>query len=118
MSANVKKILQPAAKQPPVSRIVEDIVGCKWSLTVLQRVRQGVHRPGAIERSVDGLTAKVLNQRLRKLVNYGIFRRSEFPEIPPHVEYTLTPFGTRFVSILDAIEDLEKEACDLSNTPR
>ncbi len=114
MSANVKKILQPAAKQPPVSRIVEDIVGCKWSLAVLQRVRQGVHRPGAIERSVEGLTAKVLNQRLRKLVNYGIFRRSEFPEIPPHVEYTLTPFGTRFVSLLDAIEDLEKEACDLS----
>ncbi len=110
MSANVKNFLQPAAKQPPVSRIVEDIVGCKWSLTVLQLVRQGVHRPGAMERSVQGLTSKVLNQRLRKFVNYGIFKRREFPEIPPHVEYTLTPFGTRFVSILDAIEELEKEA--------
>lgn len=109
MSANVKKILQPAAKQPPVGRIVEDIVGCKWSLTVLQLVRQGVHRPGAMERSVKGLTPKVLNERLRKLVNYGIFQRREFPEIPPHVEYTFTAFGTRFVSILDAIEELEKE---------
>jgi DNA-binding HxlR family transcriptional regulator len=109
MSANVKKNLLTVPGHPSVGRMVEDVVGCKWSLTVLQMVRQGIHRPGVMERSVAGLTPKVLNERLRKLVNYGIFKRCEFAEIPPHVEYTLTPFGVRFLVILDAIETLQKE---------
>ncbi|MCZ7563890.1 MAG: winged helix-turn-helix transcriptional regulator [Burkholderiales bacterium] len=52
--------------------MVEDIVGCKWSLTVLGLVRDGVVRPGAMEHAVPGLSAKVLNERLRKLVRFGI----------------------------------------------
>lgn len=84
-------------------------MGCKWSLVVLQLVRQGVCRPGAMERSVDGLTTKVLNERLKKLVNYGILQRNAYPEIPPRVEYELTSFGKKFVSILDEIEELNQE---------
>ena len=57
---------------PSVTRMVEDIVGCKWSLAVLDLVRRGVRRPGAMEHAIDGLTAKVLNERLRKLQKYGI----------------------------------------------
>ena len=63
-----------------------------------------------MERNVEGLTTKVLNERLRKLVNYGILQRHAYPEIPPRVEYTLTPFGEKFVGILDAIEELDREA--------
>ena len=46
--------------------MVENIVGCKWSLTVLSLVRAGVHRPGAMEHAVEGLSAKVLNERLKE----------------------------------------------------
>lgn len=63
-----------------------------------------------MERNVEGLTTKVLNERLRKLVNYGILQRHAYPEIPPRVEYALTPFGEKFVGILDAIEELDREA--------
>ncbi|WP_407889505.1 winged helix-turn-helix transcriptional regulator [Scytonema sp. NUACC26] len=96
-------------KRPPVARMVEDIVGCKWSLSVLQLVRQGVNRPGAMERNVNGLTTKVLNERLKKLVRYGILQRHAYPEIPPHVEYELTAFGQKFTNILDEIEKLNQE---------
>jgi DNA-binding HxlR family transcriptional regulator len=89
--------------------MVEDVVGCKWSLVVLDLARRGISRPGAMERSVDGLTTKVLNERLRKLVRYGILRREVFAEVPPRVEYHLTPFGERFSTILDAIRDLARE---------
>lgn len=89
--------------------MVENVVGCKWSLSILQMVRRGVCRPGAMERNAKGLSAKVLNERLRKLVNYGILQRIAFPEIPPRVEYKLTSFGEKFVSILRAIEELDKE---------
>lgn len=92
-----------------VARMVEDIVGCKWSLAVLDLVRRGVRRPGAMEHAIDGLTAKVLNERLRKLVRYGILKRTSYPEVPPRVEYALTPFGEKFSDILDRIAKLECE---------
>jgi DNA-binding HxlR family transcriptional regulator len=94
---------------PSVSRMVEDIVGCKWSLAVLDMVQRGVNRPGAMEHAVDGLTAKVLNERLRKLVKYGILDKTSYPEVPPRVEYTLTPFGMKFAGVLDQIARLDAE---------
>jgi DNA-binding HxlR family transcriptional regulator len=63
VSLNEKKIAPSLA----VSRMVEQIVKCKWSLTVLALIRGGVNRPGAMVRAVPGLTTKVLNERLRKL---------------------------------------------------
>lgn len=97
---------------PSVARMVEDIVGCKWSLTVLDLVRRGVNRPGAMEHSIEGLTAKVLNERLRKLVRFGILEKTSYPEVPPRVEYRLTEFGRRFSGILDQIAALDRERGD------
>jgi DNA-binding HxlR family transcriptional regulator len=87
--------------------MVESIVGCKWSLSVLALVRDGVARPGAMLRSMDGLTGKVLNERLRKLSRFGIVEREVFAEVPPRVEYRLTAFGRRFAAVLDQIEKLD-----------
>ncbi len=90
--------------------MVEDVVGCKWSLAILHHVRNNVCRPGALERDIPGLTTKVMNERLKKLVNYGVLERIAYPEIPPRVEYKLTLFGEKFTGILDAIARLEAEA--------
>lgn len=104
MASPLKKKISSDAS---VSRMVEDVVGCKWSLSVLAQVRQGINRPGAMEHAVEGLTAKVLNERLRKLIRYGILEKTAYPEIPPRVEYRLTPFGDNFVAILDQIAALQ-----------
>jgi DNA-binding HxlR family transcriptional regulator len=101
-----KKSVVPALR---VAGMVEDIVGCKWSLTVLDLVSRGVCRPGAMQRSVVGLTSKVLNERLRKLTRFGILERKVFAEVPPRVEYRLTPFGERFGQVLQQVAALEKE---------
>lgn len=98
-----------AGKVPSVKGMMEDILGCKWSLTVLSLIRKGVHRPGAMEHAVDGLSAKVLNERLRKLVRYGIAEKRAYAEVPPRVEYRLTNLGMKFGSILDQIDRLEKD---------
>lgn len=105
MEAKAKKISAPA----DVKRMVENIIRCKWSLSVIELVKNGVNRPGAMERSVEGLTTKVLNERLRKLVRFGIFEKTIYAEIPPRVEYRLTDFGQKFCGLLEAIENLEKE---------
>jgi len=90
-----------------VINIVENVIGCKWSLLALSLIKQGVSRPGAMVRSVDGLTTKVLNERLTKMVRYGILDKRSYPEVPPRVEYEFTPFGERLVKILEEIEGLQ-----------
>lgn len=104
-----KEQISTFVKQPTALSMAEDILGCKWSFTVLQLVRQGICRPGLMERSVEGLTTKVLNERLRKLTRYKILQRLAYPEIPPRVEYHLTPFGEKFVGILDQLAELDQE---------
>lgn len=96
-------------KQTPTLKMAEDILGCKWSLRVLQLVRQGICRPGLMERSTEGLTTKVLNERLRKLTRYRILERRAYPEIPPRVEYSFTPFGEKFIAVLDKLSELDRE---------
>jgi DNA-binding HxlR family transcriptional regulator len=96
-------------KAPSAAAIVEYIVGCKWSLRILTLIRQGVDRPGSITRSIDGLTTKVQGDCLNKMVSFGILERIAYGEVPPRVEYKLTILGQRFVSILDAVSDLQHE---------
>ncbi len=105
MQSNGKKIIE----RPQVKRMVENIIRCKWSLSVLDMVKRGVNRPGAMERNVEGLTTKVLNERLRKLVRFGILQKTVYPETPPRVEYEFTDFGLKFVGLLEAIDALETE---------
>ncbi|MEW5864694.1 MAG: helix-turn-helix domain-containing protein [Pseudomonadota bacterium] len=94
---------------PSAARMVEEIVGCKWSLAVLGAVRRGVRRPGALEHAIEGVSKKVLNERLRKLVRFGILEKRSFPEVPPRVEYHLTPFGARFSELMEGVERLQSE---------
>lgn len=93
-----------------VAEMVENIVGCKWSVQVLRVLADHCNRPSAIQRACPGLSAKVLNERLRKMLRYGIIERNVRGEKPPlEVEYTLTPFGKRFMGILDEVRRLQED---------
>jgi DNA-binding HxlR family transcriptional regulator len=104
-------------KASSAAATLEYIVGCKWSIRILTLIRQGVDRPGAITRSINGLTTKVQGDCLNKMVGFGILERIAYGEIPPRVEYKLTNFGQRFVSILDAVSELQHEI-DISSQRR
>lgn len=93
----------------PVTALLEDVLGCKWSWSILRAVRKGTTRPGRLEREIAGISTKVLNERLRKLVAHGVLIRTEFPEIPPRVEYAYTALGRKFYAVLEQIEALERE---------
>lgn len=91
-----------------VPSMVEDVIGCKWSLRLLQLIADGVERPSAFQRACSGLSAKVMNERLAKLLRFGIAARSVEGTKPPlRVTYTLTPFGRRFVGVLDEVRRLQ-----------
>ena len=96
----------------PVAAMVESIVGCKWSVRLLQLCAEDHRRPSAFLRACSGLSAKVMNERLRKMTRFGIVQRTVFGEKPPvEVEYRLTPFGHRFMGILEEVRRLQ-EAVD------
>ena len=92
----------------PVAAMVESIVGCKWSLRLLDQFAEGHSRPSELLRACPNLSSKVMNERLRKMVRFGIVERTVFGAKPPlEVVYVLTPFGRRFVGILDEVRKLQ-----------
>lgn len=99
-------------EQIPVSAMVESIIGCKWSVRLLGLLMDGYNRPSALLRACPGLSTKVMNERLRKMMRFGIVQRIVFGDKPPiEVEYRLTPFGSQFMRILDEVQRLQ-EAVD------
>ncbi len=87
----------------------EDVIGCKWSALVVAAVSQGVTRPGELERFIPGLSTKVLNERLRKLVAFGVLLRTEQPGLPARVDYTLTASGHKLAALLEQVRRLNLE---------
>ncbi|WP_461521379.1 winged helix-turn-helix transcriptional regulator [Porticoccus sp.] len=104
-----EKIIFQSDAEKSVGRMVESIIGCKWSLSVLQLLRDGINRPGEMQRQVAGLTTKVLNERLAKLSRYGIIDKTVYPESPPRVEYNFTEFGRQFLQIIDVVNRIQRE---------
>ncbi|MFZ2359465.1 MAG: helix-turn-helix domain-containing protein [Anaerolineae bacterium] len=95
----------------PVAAMVESIVGCKWSVRILWLLADDVNRPGALLRAVPGLSHKVMNERLRKMLRFGIAHRVVQGDKPPlEVSYVLTPFGHRFLRILAEVRRLQDAA--------
>ncbi len=92
-----------------VYHCLEDIIGCKWSVAVLCAVEDGVQRPGALEKYIEGISTKVLNERLRKLSAYGLLSQQRFAELPPRTEYQLTEFGQALVKVISQIRQLDRQ---------
>lgn len=82
-------------------RYTLDIVGGKWKLPIICMLSAGeATRYSTIKRKLTGVTNMMLSQSLKELEAYGIILRYQYQEIPPRVEYTLTPKGQSLVPTL------------------
>lgn len=90
-------------------RSLEDVVGCKWSAAVVAALQRDVVRPGQLERYIPGISTKILNERLRKLVAYGLATRVDRSAASLHVEYRLTPTGVKLAHVIEQLHALQKE---------
>ncbi|WP_106803839.1 helix-turn-helix domain-containing protein [Pseudomonas sp. S5D5] len=79
------------------------VIGGKWKPLVLFNLAQNVHRYGELKRAIGGVTDKVLIQQLKELERDEIIARVDFQEIPPKVEYSLTPFGRSLATALGGL---------------
>ncbi len=88
----------------PVARTAR-IVGTKWTLLIIRDLATGTKRFGELERSLDGISPKTLSERLRSLEKEHLIERKPFAEIPPRVEYSLTPKGSNLIPVIESLRE-------------
>lgn len=76
------------------------VMGGKWKPLIVYHLAQGPLRYGELRRAVGKVSDKVLAQQIKELIADGIVARRDFGEIPPRVEYSLTPFGNNLAQAL------------------
>ena len=76
----------------------------KWSMLVIDALRDGPVRNGALMRQVDGISQKMLTQTLRELEEMQLVERHDMQTVPPHVEYQLTPMGRELRELVCALD--------------
>lgn len=80
------------------------VIGGKWNLPILACLsEQESIRYNELKRRLNGITGTTLTNCLKELIDNGIVNRQQFNEIPPRVEYSLTPSGKELVPLIEAI---------------
>lgn len=87
----------------PVATAVA-LIGGKWKLLLLRNLRERPWRFNELQRSIDGISQKVLTESLRQMVDDGFAYRHDYHENPPRVEYGLTELGKNMLPIITALE--------------
>lgn len=87
----------------PVSRCMR-VIGGKWKIIILYALHNGVNRFGILQKTLPDISKQMLTTQLRELEKDDIISRKIFPEIPPRVEYTITPLGQTLFPIIEAMD--------------
>lgn len=87
----------------PVATTVQ-MIGSKWKLLIMRNLFIRPWRFNELQKSLEGVSQKVLTDSLRSMESDGIIIRTVYPEVPPHVEYSLSKLGESMRPIIDAME--------------
>lgn len=87
----------------PVATTVQ-LIGNKWKLLIIRNLRERPWRFNELKKDLDGISQKVLTDSLRTMEADGLITRTVYPEVPPRVEYALSPLGETMRPILDAMQ--------------
>lgn len=99
-------------------RQVLDRISDKWSLLVIGALRHGPLRFGELEKSITGISQRMLTLTLKHLAEDGLVSRTAYAEVPPRVEYEVTPLGKTLVPLVIALAEWALEHRDEINANR
>ena len=80
-----------------------DIIGGKWKALIIYHLINGTQRFNSLQRSLAGITQRMLTLQLRELEADGLIHREVYPVVPPKVEYSLTEFGRTLLPVINAM---------------
>lgn len=86
----------------PVATTVA-LIGSKWKLLIMRNLLSRPWRFNELKKDLEGISQKVLTDSLRSMEADGLLTRTDYPEVPPRVEYTLTELGYSLRPILEAM---------------
>jgi len=105
----VVEILTSEVEDPRASSIgcpvakTANLISNRWTPLILRDLAHGSLRFGELQRSLTGISPKTLSERLKRLEEAEVIKRTCFAEVPPRVEYTLTDKGHALLPIIEAM---------------
>ena len=94
--------MKPKATNCPAEYTLSLIDG-RWKIPLIFHLLHGAKRFSELARALRGVTQKMLTQQLREMERAGLVERKIFPQVPPRVEYSLTPLGTSLKPVVDSM---------------
>ncbi|CAD5919216.1 putative HTH-type transcriptional regulator YybR [Planktothrix tepida] len=91
----------PSNKSTCPAEITLKVMSGRWKILIIQELWTEVKRFNQLQRSIQGITHKMLTEQLRELEADGVIHRQVYAEIPPKVEYSLTELGEGLKPILE-----------------
>mgnify|MGYP002069041488 CR=1 FL=1 len=88
----------------PVATTIS-LLNSQWKILIMKELLKKTERYSELEKNVAGISQKMLTQSLHELENDGLIHREVFPEVPPHVEYSLTELGNSMRPILQSMHN-------------
>ena len=82
-----------------------DVIGGKWKILIIHLINYDINRFGKLSMMLKDISRQMLTTQLRDLEKDGILERVIYPEIPPRVEYFLTPKGKALIPVLNSLRD-------------
>lgn len=108
LAHDVREPVRRALESCPVEVSIA-VLGGAWKMTIVKNLLDGPLRYGALGRAVGNVTPRVLTRQLRELESDGIVSRTAYPEVPPRVEYRLTPQGAALEPFVNSLNDWGKQ---------
>jgi len=98
------KISQQDLERCPVTASME-LIGGKWKILILHLIRNDINRFGKMSMMLKDISRQMLTTQLRDLERDGLIERRVYAEIPPRVEYFLTPKGEALAPVMEALKE-------------
>lgn len=98
----------------PLEFAVNAISG-KWKIPIVWQINEGKKRPSEFLKGIGKVDRRVLNQQLKEMEQSGILFKTSYPELPPRVEYSLTPLGEELVKVLWKLNSWGEQLLVLKN---
>lgn len=85
-------------------KIAMEVIGGKWKTYIIYELNKGTRRPSELHRLFGDASPRVINQQLKELEMHGMIKKTIFPELPPHAEYSITEEGRSLMPIINMLK--------------